>query len=248
MTSVIKMRRDRHVTFDIETTGLSVDDRIVSYCLLEGNHSVGMCCECSEEEMLEQLSVDVENALSGKILVTFNGENWSGGFDIPFLRTRYVINDMVDIYPFSGIKHVDLMPIFQKKFNTAKVKDASLEDLSAAQCKELVQMCSIRPFTTKAENVKMLGAVDYNHVGIVKEYLMANTETKIVNKYGLKHCYHLLFGGEVGMTGEDVPELWKAGEYDKIANYNKEDCEMTARLLGVCLSTVPEYDMRYFIL
>ena len=243
------MRRDKYVAFDIETTGLAADnDRIVSYCLLSESESVGMCCECTEEEMLEQLSVDVESALGGKILVTFNGDNWSGGFDIPFLRTRYVINDMVDMYPFGGVKHIDLMPVLQKKFNTAMVKEASLDDLSAAQCKKLVQMCSIRPFTTKAENVKMLGAVDYNHVGIVEKYLNENTETKIVNKYGLKHCYHLLFGGEVGMTGEDVPELWEKGEYNKIAEYNAEDCRMTARLLGVCLSTVPEYDIRYFVL
>ena len=205
------MERDKHVCFDIETTGLAADDRIVSYCLMGRDETVGMCCDCTEVEMLEQLSVDVENALSGKILVTFNGENWSGGFDIPFLRTRYAILDMMDMYPFRGVKHIDLMPIFQKKFNTAIVKEASLEDLSAAQCKKLVQMCSIRPFNTKAENVKMLGAVDYNHIGIVDDYMKANTESKIVNKYGLKHCYHLLFGGEVGMTGDDVPDLWEKG-------------------------------------
>jgi len=245
---MIKVKRNKYVCFDIESTGLAADDRIVSYCLLGENDSVGMCCDCEEIDMLEQLSVDVENALSGKILVTFNGENWSGGFDIPFLRTRYTILDMIDMYPFSGIKHVDLMPIFQKKFNTSTVKEASLDDLSAAQCKKLVQMCSIKPFSTKAQNIEMLGAVDYNNVGIVEKYLNENTDAKIVNKFGLKHCYHLMFGGEVGMTGDDVPDLWEVGDYRKIAEYNKRDCEMTARLFGVCLATVPEYDMRYFVL
>ena len=245
---MIKVKRNRFVCFDIETTGLSASDRIVSYCLLGENDSTGMCCDCEETEMLEQLSVDVDNVLSGKILVTFNGENWSGGFDIPFLRTRYVIDDMIDRYPFRNVKHVDLMPIFQKKFNTATVKNATLEDLSAAQCKELVQMCGIKPFSTKAQNIEMLGAVDHNNVCIVDDYLNANTEQKIVNKYGLKHCYHLLFGGDAGMTGEDVPELWKNGEYNKIAEYNEDDCKLTYRLLGICLALVPEYDMRYFVL
>ena len=244
------MKRDKHVCFDIETTGLAADsDRIVSYCLLGENDTVEMCCNCTEEEMLEQLSVDVDSALSGKILVTFNGENWAGGFDIPFLRTRYVINDLVDLYPFKDIKHVDLMPIFQKKFNTATVKDASLEDLSAAQCKELAKKVGFAPCNTKAENINMLNmSPQYLQNDVINEFIMANTETKIVSKYNLKHCYHLLFGGEAGMTGEDVPELWDKGFYMKIAEYNKYDCEMTMRLLGVCLATVPEYDMRYFVL
>lgn len=242
------MRRDKYVTFDIETTGLSADDRMVSYCLLGDNESVSMCCDCTEEEMLEQLSVDVNNALSGKILVTFNGDNWSGGFDIPLLRTRYVINGMVNDYPFGGVKHIDLMPVMQKKFNTSMVKVPTFNDLSAAQCKELVRMCSIRPLSTKAENVKMLGALDYNHVDIAKDYLVANSDVKVVDKYGLKHCYHLMFGGDVGMTGEDVPDLWKKGDYSTIAEYNEEDCSMTMELLKVCLATCPEYDMRYFVL
>jgi len=242
------MKIDRHVCFDIETTGLAADDRIVSYCLKSMDEICSMCCDCTEKDMLEQLSVDVENALSGKILVTFNGENWSGGFDIPFLRTRYAILDMLDVFPFRGVKHIDLMPIMQKKFNTSTLKEATFEDLSAAQCKELLQMCNIKPLSTKAINVEMLNIVDYRNLDIVNNYLNANTEQKIVNKYGLKHCYHLLFGGDAGMTGEDVPELWKNGEYDTIAVYNEEDCSMTMRLLEVCLAMVPSYDMRYFVL
>lgn len=238
------MKRDRHVCFDIETTGLSADDRIVSYCLMMGrDDTVGMCCDCTEVEMLEQLSVDVENVMGGKILVTYNGENWAGGFDIPFLRTRYTILDMMDMYPFRGIKHIDLMPIFQKKFNTAIYKEASLEDLSAAQCKEMMHICAQKPLSTKAENIRALESVGYK-ISDVND----RVDPKIVNKFGLKHCYHLLFGGEVGMTGEDVPDLWERGEYARIASYNKGDCVMTMKLLGVCLSSVPDYDIRYFVL
>jgi hypothetical protein len=242
------MKRSKYVCFDIETTGLTADDRVVSYCLLEEDSSTIMCCDCTEEDMLDQLADDVGRILGGKVLVTFNGENWSGGFDIPFLRTRYVINDMVDSYPFGGVKHIDLLPIFQKKFNTSMAKVPTFDDLSAAQCKELVRMCSIRPFNTKAENVKMLGALDYNHVDIAKDYLVSNIDAKVVTKHGLKHCYHLFFGGDVGMTGGDVFDLWKKGEYGKISEYNEYDCKMTMKLLAVCLATVPEYDMRYFVL
>lgn len=241
------MNKNKYVTFDIETTGLSADDRVVSYCLLSENDTTSMCCDCEEIDVLEQLSVDIDSVLSGKILVTFNGENWSGGFDIPFLRTRYVIADMIDMYPFGGVRHIDLMPIFQKKFNTAVVKESALDDLSAAECKDLVNRFGYKTLGTKAQNIGLLNCVDISQQYIIDEVL-GEIEPKIVNKYGLKHCYHLLFGGEVGTTGADVKEMWENGEYKQIAEYNKLDCEMTKKLLYTCLSIVPEYDMRYFVL
>ena len=242
------MKRDKYVAFDIETTGLAADDRIVSYCLLGEDDKWEMCCDCKEEDILEQLSVDVGNALSGKILVTFNGENWSGGFDIPFLRTRYVCLDMVEMYPFSGVKHIDLMPIFQKKFNTAIAKEATLEDLSAAECKDLVKRFGYKSLGTKAQNIGLLRAVSISQQYIIDQEVLGEIEPKIVNKYGLKHCHRIMFGGETGVTGADVKGMWENGEYDRIKAYNELDCKMTLQLLGVCLATVPEYDMRYFVL
>ena len=241
------MKMYKYVCFDIESTGLSANDRVVSYCLLSENDATSMCCDCSEKEILEQLSVDVNTTLGGKILVTFNGENWSGGFDIPFLRTRYTILDMLDVFPFSGVKHIDLMPIFQKKFNTAVVKESALDDLSAAECKGLVNRFGYKPLGTKAQNIGLLNCIDISQQYIIDEVL-GDIEPKIVNRYSLKHCHSLFFGGEVGTTGADVKEMWENGEYDRIAEYNKLDCVMTKKLLYTCLDIVPEYDMRYFVL
>ena len=244
----MKTKRSKHVCFDIETLGLTADSRIVSYCLLGEDETTVLCDGRSEEDMLEQLSEDVGSVLSGKIMVSFNGENWRGGFDIPLLRTRYVINDMIDLYPFSGVKHIDLMPIFQKKFNTSTMKEPEVGDLNAAQCKELVKMCDCKPASTKALNVEILENADARYRGRIAYYVDTNMEHKIVSGYGLKHCHQMFFGGKIGVTGGDVMEMWKNHEYDLIAEYNKLDCEMTMDLLQICLRTVPEYDMRYFVL
>ena len=241
--------RSKYVAFDIETLGLVADSRIVSYCLLdESGDTTSMCCDCTEEEMLEQLSVDVDSMLSGKILVTYNGENFMGGFDIPLLRTRYAVLDMVDIYPFSGVKHIDLLPIFQKKFNTSTIKEPEIGDLNASQCKELIKLCGMKPASTKALNIEILENADARYRGRIASYVDKNMEHKIVSRYGLKHCYHLLFGGEIGTTGEDVLEMWENGQYSDIAKYNKHDCEMTMDLLKLALKVVPDYDLRYFVL
>ena len=244
----MKTRINKYVAFDIETLGLIADSRIVSYCLLNTDDVASMCCDCKEEDILEQLSVDVGEALSGKILVTYNGENWSGGFDIPLLRTRYALNDMIESYPFSGVKHVDLMPLFQKKFNTSTMKEPELSDLNAAQCKDAVKLCNMKPASTKALNVEMLEGADDHYQGRIASYLDANMEHKIVSKFGLKHCHHMFFGGEIGTTGADVKDMWERGEYEKIKEYNRLDCEMTLELLEICLKIVPEYDCRYFVL
>lgn len=244
----MKNRLDKYVAFDVETLGLTADSRIVSYCLLDVDETTSMCGCLEERELLDQLSCDVDEALSGKILVTFNGENWSGGFDIPLLRTRYVINDMIDAYPFSGVKHVDLMPIFQKKFNTSFLKDPTLDDLNAAQCKQLVGICDCKPRSTKALNIELLMDVDERYQGRIASYLDNNLECRIVNKFGLKHCHKMFFGGEIGTTGADVAEMWESQQYDRIKEYNRLDCEMTLELLEICLKIVSDYDMRYFVL
>ena len=242
------IRKQHYVAFDIETTGLVADSRVVSYCLLGESDMTSMCCDCKETEMLEQLSVDVDSMLGGKILVTFNGENWSGGFDIPMLRTRYVINDMIDQYPFSGVKHIDLMPLFHKKFNTSTIKEPEIDDMNAAQCKEVVKMCNQKPASTKALNVEILRDAGEEFQGRIASYLDTNLEHKVVSRFGLKHCHQMFFGGEIETTGADVAKMWESGEYDKIAAYNKLDCEMTTDLLELCLKIVPEYDMRYFVM
>lgn len=58
-------------------------------------------------------------------LVAYHGETWNGGFDLPYLRSRY--NALKMEWPFSGFDYLDLYPIISKRFNTALQGDGDDE-------------------------------------------------------------------------------------------------------------------------
>jgi hypothetical protein len=50
------------------------------------------------------------------LLVAYNGERWNGGFDLPFLRTRYATHGLR--WPFADVPYADLLPLISDRFNT----------------------------------------------------------------------------------------------------------------------------------
>ncbi|UPV73930.1 hypothetical protein M0R89_15490 [Halorussus limi] len=131
------------VAFDIETTGFGVDDEVtvvgfavsmgVQVFVQTGNrparelqatvqeqvpvHVDVSTHEC-EESVLAAVTEFVAERLSGSdvLLVAYNGERWNGGFDVPFLRTRYAQLDMQ--WPFVDVPYADVMPLVTDRFNT----------------------------------------------------------------------------------------------------------------------------------
>ena len=57
-----------------------------------------------------------ERVRDDMLLVAYNGETWSGGFDVPFLRTRYAERDLA--WPFVDVPYADVMPLVTDRFNT----------------------------------------------------------------------------------------------------------------------------------
>jgi hypothetical protein len=72
----------------------------------------------SERALLEAVSAFVGARLRSAdvLLVGYNGETWHGGFDLPFLRTRYAACDMA--WPFRDLPYADVLPIIRDLFNT----------------------------------------------------------------------------------------------------------------------------------
>lgn len=143
------------VAVDIETTRFHVDDRItvVGFYAEIGCHlflnTLGRVADENElqtevesivpslvhlnvsesEEGLKQAVTEFTSSLIGsgnQMLVGYNSERWSGGFDFPFLRTRYACSGVA--WPFKDIPHVDLYPVFKKRFCTS-VEDGDMNDL-----------------------------------------------------------------------------------------------------------------------
>ncbi|MDS0258688.1 ribonuclease H-like domain-containing protein [Haloarcula sp. S1CR25-12] len=144
------------VAFDIETTGFDVDDvvTVVGFSLPLGvrvfcqtaertrdgleedvqdrvEEHVIVSVHDSEAPLLEAVAEFVQMRLydDNVLLVAYNGETWNGGFDVPFLRTRFAANGLD--WPFLDVPYADLFPVIRKLFNTT-VDGESQSSLTAA--------------------------------------------------------------------------------------------------------------------
>lgn len=145
-----------HVAFDIETTGLAAGDEVTVvgfelelgcrvFCQTDGSPSdeiektvqdrtvahTKVSAYESELALLEAVSVFVADRIRSAevLLVAYNGETWRGGFDLPFLRTRYAAHDVA--WPFRDAPYADLLPVIRDLFNTT-VDGEDLADLDTA--------------------------------------------------------------------------------------------------------------------
>lgn len=134
-----------HVPFDIETSGfetaarvtvvglelplgsrvfLNADGRTVRQTELETglceqfDTEVRLSAHESEYELLTAVSEFVGETVAPReyLLVAYNGERFNGGFDLPFLRTRYSQHDLA--WPFDGLPYADILPLVRNRFNT----------------------------------------------------------------------------------------------------------------------------------
>jgi len=133
------------VAFDIETTGFDTNAVITvagfahslgeSLILNTGGHSgvnrkalvtsldeestgtVQIDVVEDESALLEAVSSFVTTQLDGDThyVTAFNGETWSGGFDLPFCRTRFLHHGLR--WPFGDIAYADMTQLVDR-FNT----------------------------------------------------------------------------------------------------------------------------------
>lgn len=143
------------VAFDIETTGLETDAvvTVVGFVLPLGSRilvntagnpieesaleaklqarfetTIELSSHRSERDLLEAVTEFTTASLTAKeyLLVAYNGERYRNGFDLPFLRTRYSLQDVA--WSFVDVPYADLMPIFEHRFNTQR-SNGSVADL-----------------------------------------------------------------------------------------------------------------------
>jgi len=162
------------VAFDIETTGfqttdqvtvigfdaeissrvfLNIDDRGDPRTLEDRIHDnmnppVVLSIHENEAALLEAMTEFVESNLTTQEikLVAYNGETWKGGFDLPFVRTRLNAHDLE--WPFHGLPYIDLMDVFESRFNTT-------ETSLTAVYEELIgkELSNLDPFNDSGEAV-----------------------------------------------------------------------------------------------
>lgn len=168
------MTRLDTVAFDIETTGFTTTDRLtvvgfdadissrVFLNVDERSHPVTLeqrindvveapvtlSAHDTERALLQAVTTFVDATISQRDLklVAYNGETWNGGFDLPFLRTR--LSQHALDWPFTGLPYIDVMGVFESRFNTT---DATLDSVYD----ELIGggVSAYDPFTESAEAV-----------------------------------------------------------------------------------------------
>lgn len=177
--------------FDIETTGLTAADQIVCYTY-DGKQYI-QTEEESERDVLMELSRTVEKQ-ENHLLVTFFGGPKYGtapGFDIPTLRTRYLINGIPELFPFHGHSHVDMSEVALKYFNTMVLQEPTLESLSAPQVVELTKECDLHPLKTKDANIRQLKAEETIPPIVIHEFIVEHVEPKAVTKHSLDSIFKI---------------------------------------------------------
>lgn len=82
-----------------------------------------------EPQLLDALGTFVREQLvgGGRLLTAYNGEVWRGGFDLPFLRTRFARAGVR--WPFD-LPYTDLMPVVTNRFNTTDQDGEEYADLA----------------------------------------------------------------------------------------------------------------------
>lgn len=172
----------------------------------------------SEKELLEKLSNDVfelkERDRDLRFVTHFGESYYEGGFDFPFLRMRFVQNDMT--WPFSNTRHFDTYPLIKKRICTRTkipVTVDTLESLDANKIAAITVGCKCKPTAvakaTKADNIKALRQYVKDGGDIpFEEYEVIPTETDI-NK--LDFVYTILGGPKLGvedLDGSKFPGKW----------------------------------------
>lgn len=177
-----------HVPLDIETTGFETSARVTvaGFALPLGvrvflqtagrgvetgpledrladrfGTEVRLSVHDTEAELLHALTPFLAETVAARdyMLVAYNGERFDGGFDLPFLRTRYARQD-ID-WPFDGIPYADILPLVRTRFNTT-VGGQERNDLVAAY-ETLVgdDLSTLDPFDASGDAVDAFETGDF---------------------------------------------------------------------------------------
>lgn len=200
------------VAFDIETTGFAVTDvvTVVGFALPLGvrvfvqtdgrpagdveskvGERVDRPVQVSVHECERALLRAVERFAAERLvdeevlIVAYNGQRWKGGFDLPFLRSRYAVLD--EAWPFQEVPYADLLPVLTRRFNTTGGDGDSRSDLPGVY--EVLCAGSaggLDPFTESSEAVAAFE--DGEFVPLVLHNVADVVRTRELGRLAQRYC------------------------------------------------------------
>nr|WP_292487060.1 hypothetical protein [Methanohalobium sp.] len=195
------------------------------------------------------------------LIVTWNGENYRGGFDFPWLRSKCIQKD-ID-WQLDGVKHLDLLPLVRKYINTTHyvTETPSKSQFKAADLRELAEVNGI-----DYQNMKQA----YNAICELDnpDWLdYDNPEAKEDNS--LQEVYQMLFDPEceeIYTDGGEIPKLYNAIEdnenkkaivgeheeieransvmWDRIKSHNRRDVKRLKKVAEAVVPLIPDWELK----
>ena len=230
------------VYFDIETTGFSAwEDDFV--CAAGNREQYNPWIGTSLGRLM--LNIEETHRQETIILVTYNGENYRGGFDFPWLRSK-CIQEGIE-WKLAGVNHLDLLPLVRKYINTTRYTAPSKSNLYADDLKKLAEANDIE-YSNKSQCYEALEQLDN------VDWLDYEQEAKEDNS--LQAVYQMMFDPkkeEEYIDGGRIPILYEAIQFgymqdkdkawQEIKDHNRRDVERLKKIAEKVIPVIPDWEI-----
>lgn len=194
-----KYKNAKGVVFDIEATGLSgVDNEFYLATAYDGN-------KIKVFRSLAELSETFNDHFNWdkNFIITYNGQNYRGGYDLPFLRTQFALNDMK--WPFNDYWHIDFLPIIRRFIDTNK-NEVEIDSVSKMYKADLVRLCEVNGIEYQSSKQET-----YDQLMEMEDVDWLDHKKENSNEYNdLQTVYQIFFDPqkeEEYIPGEEIPEI-----------------------------------------
>lgn len=223
------------ITLYLNTDGRAdeVDASLLRDCLSEhsGYDNVALSIYDSERELLDAMDSYADNMeFRTERLVTYNGEKWTGGFALPFTRTRCVSQETGWI--FENVPHLDLSESIQKRFNT---QVSSLGTMTADELRSFAEFLDVPTeyVTAQAETDALRSRINetgfsqhdleaWAGQGVDRELPTGSLDT-LVGSHGMLVDWDDADDFDPCADGGEVVNAFTDGEFDDVALHTLAD-------------------------
>ena len=235
--------------FDIETTGFSSwEDNFVCSAVLPDDPNY----EYTHPNVATDIpqTFMITDIFDNTLIITWNGENWKGGFDFPFLRSK-CIQEGIE-WKLAGVKHLDLLPLVRKYINTTHyvTEIPSKSSLRAGDLKKLASANGIEYKNMKQAWKELIFAEDNGGADWL-DYI----ESEAKEDNSLQAVYQMMFDPqkeETYLSGAEIPSLYeqyKEGNSEDaycmkiIENHNQRDVERLKKIAEKVIPVIPDWEI-----